>query len=273
MAKTLPGFVGVLLLVLSAFGIPTSLAASALRFSGEVTYLDRMALPPDAALRVTLVDLSGPVGANIVAATAPIASVGNVPLLFELSVQSDVIVPGGQYGLVAEIGTSDRVWFASPEPVAVDIASTDGLILLVDRVAPEAEIAIIDPMAPNMEVDLGLFDTLWAVQAIAGQAIAPETQVTLSIAMDRRAGGNGGCNHYFTEAVFDGDQLSFGAPVATKMACAPNVMGQEAALFAALASTASYRRTSKNLLLLDSEGDALVTLIPADQSTLPTLSR
>ena len=88
-----------------------------------------------------------------------------------------------------------------------------------------------------------------------------DTEVTLSIAADHRAGGNGGCNNYFTEADFDDPPLTFGPIAGTRMACAPEIMAQEAALFAALGATVGYEFSGDTLKLFDAAGIPLVGLV------------
>ncbi|MEO5807792.1 META domain-containing protein [Devosia sp.] len=265
MVRYLVRLLGFLVLSLASVTLAAAASGLAVHFTGEVTYRERIALPTNATLRVALIDLDNPGGQSIVAATAGIGSTGQVPLQFDLSVKSDVARSGGHYGLIAEITADNRVWFRSAQPLPIDPAGAAGLSLIVNLVAAdEPQIIIISPAIPaELAVD-SLFDTLWRVQMIAGNPALPETDITFSIAPDRRAGGNAGCNNYFTEAAFDGEALSFGALAATRMACAPDVMVQEAALFAAFANVSSYQLDKSELDLLGADGKPLLRMAPAE---------
>ena len=63
-------------------------------------------------------------------------------------------------------------------------------------------------------------------------------------------------------ATIDGDSIAFGPLAATKMACAPAVMDQEAKFFAALDEARRWQldQARDKLLLLDADGDALLVL-------------
>jgi putative lipoprotein len=104
---------------------------------------------------------------------------------------------------------------------------------------------------------------LWTVTSIGGEPVLPQTKVTFSIAADHRAGGNGGCNNYFTEASFETPPLTFGPIAGTRMACDPAVMEQEARFFAALEATSGYDLNGDTLKLVDAAGIPLAGFIRA----------
>jgi putative lipoprotein len=246
-------FTKMVLAAIAVFTFAASTLAADLTFRGDVHYDERRSLPPDAELWVSIVSL--PSGAIIASAAAPIGKAAQPPLAYTLDVRSKTVEQGGSFGLLAQIRLGHRVIFRSPNPVPVDLAKPEQTSLTV-RYSPDAVSA-----SPSVEVTPPLLDTLWAVTSIAGTPVLSETKVTFAIAADYRAGGHGGCNNYFTEASFAGQPLSFGPVVGTKMACASNVMEQEAALFAALQATVGYRQTADALQLLDPEGIALIDLV------------
>lgn len=229
-------------------------AAEQVSFTGDVTYRKRIALPPDAELVVTLVRLDAP-HAALAGARAIVSGPGQVPLHFVLNVRSDVLSASQSYGLVAEIRSGGTAMFASTLPVAVDPAAPEPVLLMVNFAAPPP---VTPPVAPDPTA--ALFDTQWSVTAINGQPVLASTAVSMSIAPDRRVGGNGGCNSYFTEAMLDGTTLQFGPVAGTRMACDASVMVQEAAFFAALSATAAYELDGQELALLGSDGQKLLRL-------------
>ncbi|HTM76695.1 MAG TPA: META domain-containing protein [Devosia sp.] len=241
-----------LVALLVLVGLSGASVAADVTLTGEVTYRERIALPPDAQLQITLVHL--PDARRVVGAMSALAAPGQVPLQFTLNVRSDVIATGGQYGLVAEIRSQGRTMFRNTQPVPVDVVTALPVMILVNF-SPEP------PPPEQVATPDSLFETIWIARNIAGLDVLKATEVTFSIAPDRRAGGNGGCNSYFTEAMFDGPALRFGPVAGTLMACDSKVMQQEDAFFAALASTTGYQLDGQKLSLLDAAGKPLVQLV------------
>ena len=237
-------------LVLTAFALLSFVhfaLADYFTFTGDVTYRERIALPADAELWVSLVSLPG--GSVIASAAAPVGSRGGVPL-----------EAGGLFGLVAEIRSDGRTLFRNAPAMPVDVPPAEPTLIIVSF-SPEPAPTPVRTAVPEVP-SKSLLDTAWTVTSIGGKPVLPETRVTLSIAPDHRAGGHGGCNNFFTEAEFEASPLSFGAVAATRMACAPDVMDQEAALFAALDATSDYRQEDGAALqLLDAAGVPLVGLV------------
>ena len=245
-----------------ALSLAPALAVEQITLTGEVTYRERIALPPDADLTVTLVTLDAKGEPHAIGATAPIPARGQVPLQFVLNVRSDAIARDQDYGLIAEITAGGVPVFRNAVPVRVDpLAPQPALIIVNFDPPPPMPLPPPLPIAGDLEVTAALFDDIWTVRTIAGHPVLGATEVTLSIAPDRRAGGNGGCNSYFTEAMFDGPALYFGPIAGTRMACDALVMRQEAAFFAALAETASYELDNDTLYLLDVDGNQVVRLV------------
>jgi putative lipoprotein len=244
------------LMLLGLLLLAPAATADDVTFTGEVTYRERIALPPRAELWVTLVSL--PRATPVVSAAANVGS-GQVPLQYTLDVRSDVIATGGSYGLVAEIRAEGRTLFRNSQPVPVDVTAPLPTLILVNfspdppHDAPEQ---VLPPERP-----IPLLDTAWRVIGIGGDPVLADTEVTLTIAADLRAGGNGGCNSYFTEADFEGPPLTFGPIAGTRMACTPEVMTQEADLFAALGATVGYELAGNSLVLVDAAGVPLIELV------------
>lgn len=250
---------GMVRLVLGALALILAMgsaSAEVLTLSGEVTYRERIALPENGTLRITLVDLSAPDQPRVQAAGA-IASPGQVPLSFTLNFEDSVITEGQSYGLRAEIVSAGQVWFRNETPLAIDIAAPEGIAIVVNfagRIDDPASRPVIDP-AP-------ILDVTWTAEEIGGVAVTPGDS-SLSIAADMRAGGRGGCNSYFTQAQIAGDRLAFSAVAATRMACDETVMAQEAVFFDALSATRFWRIEADKLHLLGAGGALVMRLAKA----------
>ena len=247
-----------ILLALLALAAATPAFAEDVTFAGLVTYRERMALPPDAALTITLVNLPGQ--QRITGAYATLGGKAGSPIQFTLDVRSNVLATGGSYGLVAEIMSGGHVIFRNTQPVAVDPAAPEGNVIEVTFTPPPPHDAP-EQILPPPETPNPLLDVLWTVTGIGGDPIIAGTVVTFSIAADHRAGGNGGCNNYFTEASFEGPPLSFGPIAGTRMACDPAIMAQEALFFAALSATVGYELARDELSLFDASGVPVAGLV------------
>jgi len=260
-------------LVFAALGllIASSLSATAapVSISGEVTYRERMALPPNAALEVQLLDVSLADARATVHAAARLTGPGQVPLTFTLNFDDKVINPKHSYALSARITSDDRLVFINTTQYPIDpLAPAEPIQIILDFVAntgaitpapqpPKAdEAAVTQPETTSP----AFFGVTWRVLDIKGNPTNDKARPTLSVAEDGRAGGKGGCNNYFAQASVEGNSISFGSPASTRMACPEPAMQQEAAFFAALAAVAAYRQEGEHLLLTDANGNPLMTL-------------
>ncbi len=89
-------------------------AAKVLKVTGTVTYRERVALPPDAELEVTLVDVSRVDAPATVVAKQSIRTAGrNVPIPFEIQYQEREIDPRHTYQIQARISRAGKTMFIS----------------------------------------------------------------------------------------------------------------------------------------------------------------
>jgi putative lipoprotein len=244
MAMFIRAFAAILVLLASPAWAETT------TINGSVTYRERLALPPDATLRVTLVRLDGAV--PVAGAGASIPTRGVVPIAFALSIDTERDILDGTYGILAEISAGGRVLFRNP--VAVPVMG-EPVHILVNH-APEPA----RPPEPGLpQVDF--LEMEWTVTSVGGRPVTGTRPLTLTIAADLRAGGSGGCNDFFTEVSIEGETIAFGPPAATRMACEPTIMDQEFAYFAALSAVAAFEHDDQGLRLLDAAGIPLVGLV------------
>ncbi|WP_142713838.1 copper resistance protein NlpE N-terminal domain-containing protein [Fodinibius sediminis] len=103
----------------------------------------------------------------------------------------------------------------------------------------------------------------WILHSFDGEEIAHQQQPVLSFNLvDSRVQGNSGCNQLIGEIIADGEQLSLGRLVSTKMACSDS-MKLETAFLDALSRTDSYKVSRGELLLLQ-DNDTLMVLHRAE---------
>lgn len=252
MGSLLARLIGGLAVVLALGGVAN---AAMVTVSGEVTYRERIALPEGGSLRISLIDLAAP-GTPRVSAEAKLATPGQVPLNFDLGFDDGLLLADHSYGLVAEIVAGGAIWFRNNQPVAIDAAALATEIEIVVNFAGK----IIDPRAkPVVTINPDLLETTWTAETIGGTPTLPGVESSLAIASDMRAGGRGGCNSYFAQALIEGDKLAFSAVAATRMACLGGASEQETKFFEALAATRFFRLAEDRLYLVDANGKDLAT--------------
>lgn len=242
--------------------LPALALAAPITVSGDVTYRERMALPADATLSVALLDLTRG-GRITVHADAHIGGSGHVPFSFALNFDDKVLIAGHDYAISARIVSGSATLFENPEPFIIDprALGEPAVITLafVGTAAPARPAPA--PVAPQpAEPASRLFGITWRVDELNNTPVLDKPRITLELAEDGRTGGKGGCNSYFAQAVFSGNAISFGAPAATRMACAGPVMVQENAFFAALGTIATFSLVNSQLSLLDANGNTVMRL-------------
>jgi heat shock protein HslJ len=112
-----------------------------------------------------------------------------------------------------------------------------------------AEVEATNPVGP-----------LWIAEAVGGAALPNEPAVTLQFGADGRAAGKAGCNQYSGPYQLGDGTLSFGAMIATKMACDEPVMAIEQAYLHALAKVTHYQVRNESELLLLAADDSRIRL-------------
>ncbi len=106
-------------------------------------------------------------------------------------------------------------------------------------------------------------------QMVDGEMVDVPAGLNVSLQMeDGRAGGNGGCNSYFTDYELDGFDVSFGPVGSTMMACLPPVMDVEQAFFANLGEVVAYQSGGIQMALLNGAGDFILEFDLAPAATV-----
>jgi putative lipoprotein len=248
------------LCALIVFAVPASAAPA--KLSGIVTYRERIALPADAQLHLQLIDQSLPGAPARIDARAAIGSAGQVPLNFALSFDDATIIAGHSYAIIAELSSGGRLWFRNFEPYVVDpvapAAPVEVIVTFVGQItgaAPAADLSSEEPVAT-----LPILNSVWHVQSLAGTPVIAHSDPTLTIGNDMRAGGRGGCNSWFAQAVVDETSIAFSTVAATLAACDDALTAQERAFFEALAKSRSYTLSGDSLTLLDATGSPVAIL-------------
>lgn len=148
-----------LVLLLSAYVLANQLGGSKIReLSGVVTYRERMALPPDSKVTVTLVETSHSSSEALIIAEDIVAPTGQVPIPFVLKYDANAIRPEEDYGIraVIEDQQGETLWATTePHPIT-DLDNPEELEIMVcqpesqpdqlETVATEGHVFMADDM-------------------------------------------------------------------------------------------------------------------------------
>lgn len=111
----------------------TGTGVQAATIRGTVTYRERMALPPDALVQVSLVDVSLADAASPTLAATEIRPQGQVPVPFALSYDPKRIEDRHSYALQARISSHDRLLFITTTMNPVLTGGADNTDLVLER--------------------------------------------------------------------------------------------------------------------------------------------
>ncbi len=108
------------------------------------------------------------------------------------------------------------------------------------------------------EVDL--VGTDWTLTELEGEKPLADTTVTANFGDDGSLSGSSACNSYSTTYEVNGNKVAVSEEIAaTMMMCEEEVMDQEQAYVAALASSATYEIRGNELAIKDAGGNTLLT--------------
>ncbi len=174
---------------------PRADVADPATLSGTVTYLPRIALPPDAVVHVRLEDVSLADAPATTLAEQTIPTQGRqVPIPFTLEYDPGRLEPGHRYAVRAEIRSpgDGLLW------------TTDTLHPVLTAGAPldRVEIRVVQTTAPIGPGEMGsLVGPEWRLVRIetpGGDPVAPEADepYTITFGTDGRYSGQADCNRY-----------------------------------------------------------------------------
>lgn len=183
--------------------------------SGEVYYLPRIALAPNAVVIVRLLDISRADAASVTLAEQRIETAGRqVPIPFALAYDPARIDARSRYAVRAEIRDADGslAWTShTANPVLTGGGAMGNLRIAVVQVTEDAPAV--------------LGGTSWRLVRIetpgATPTIPPSGEaLTLTFGTDGHASGQADCNRFSgSYEVGDGGRLTFGETAATLAAC------------------------------------------------------
>jgi putative lipoprotein len=245
---------------LAALNAGADLAASSVRgqqpeqpsmVTGTVSYRQRIALTPTAALEVTLEDVSKADAPATVIASRRIENPGQVPIRFGLMYDVSRIAPNHTYHLRARIIDGGTLRFTSTHAYPV---LTRGHGSTVDI---EVQPVTLQTPPASGQTPPNAGDIEWKLVRLGKETLVAGSTRTVPSLRFRGSSvqGNAGCNTFRGGYDMRGSQLTFSGLLNTQMAC-PN-MDIEKGFLMALGATASWRMSGSQLELLDKAGDVV----------------
>ncbi len=269
---TLTGGAGEALLRFTAgAAASTDKAVASDTLSGEVFYRPRIALPPQATVRVRLEDVTRADAPVQALAEETILTEGRqVPIPFALAYDPTEIEPRRRYIVRAEIrrgGEGALLWTTdTAHPVLTQGAPADDVRVEVVQAEAAAGGALTSALT-------GAAWRLVQIETAAGETLTPEadTAYTITFQAGSRFGGRADCNSYGGryEAGEDG-RLTLQNITGTLAACGPD--SQAGAFMRALNAASGYAVQSGRLRLTSEQGAALTFAredAPEEMGTMP----
>ncbi len=230
--------------------------ASVAQVCGTVAYRERIALPPDAEIHLTLADVSLQDALSRLIADDTITAMGRqVPIPFCLKYSPADIDPRHTYQVRAEIFVNGKLRF-----------TTDTAYPVITRGAPgTVDIRVVSAWAVGGERTMSEVENIrWEMIELNGEAVTASAGRDLpwfQLASEgKRVNGFNGCNRFFGVYKRAGDALTFTQPMgSTMMACPPDVT-IDRAFMKALEAVATCRIVDGVLEIYNGEGDLLARL-------------
>ena len=205
---------------------------------GTATYRERIALPPEAVITVTLSDVSlMDAPAKVLAETTFTAGGKQVPFSFELKYDPARIQPQNTYAVRATIQVDEKMsWTTDAMYPVITRESPNQVELLLKRVAAPSAAA-----GDAGEATSGaLVGTSWRLEDLLGRGVVENAEATLEFPEEGRVAGKGSCNRFFGPAEIAGQSIKFSHLGSTMMACPEPIMNQEREYFKALESAERF---------------------------------
>lgn len=239
-----------------ALGTVTAMAAMVPAWAGTITgtvaYRERIAVPPDAVLEVSLLDVSRADAASVRLASKRIA-MDRVPFPFALDYDDAMIDDRMSYTLEAVIHSGGRqIYRTTTAHPVLTRGGSESVDIVVERLSDHTATAVPEGA--------------WQVSEIAGRVLIADRAPDIEFKSDGSFGGSTGCNRYRgTAQPTAANGLSFPDNIAaTLMACPPPYDKLERDFFTALDQVAGFVQAGDQLSFVNSAGIAVMRLSRVD---------
>lgn len=109
---------------------------------------------------------------------------------------------------------------------------------------------------------MSLTGSQWQVEAIDGDPVAEDSDVTIAFSDEGRVSGSSSCNRYHGGWNASDNQLEFSRMAATRMACLEPLMQQENRFLKLLGDVRHYQFAADGRLVLETADGTRITAVP-----------
>ncbi len=220
------------------------------RVSGQLTYRERIALPPGSQMEIVVSDITDGADKERVVSREQMAIPGSgVPAPFVIDVSKRNLTDGPLYGLRAFIKDSDGVvLFRTTSPFLLNLQNSN-----VD--IGTLTLSMTDPEDRGLQEIAGLQDSEWRITQFNSDVAPAPTAPTITFGSDGRLFGNSGCNNFNAEYSLNGNAIDVSQLAVTMMACETPMMEQERRFFEVLNGLNRVSLDADGRLILEASED------------------
>jgi putative lipoprotein len=211
--------------------------------TGQITYREKVALPPQSVALVTLRDVTVANAASTIIAEQRIDLAGRqVPIAFRLTIVRSKLQPQRKYSVRGTIlGPDQKYLWTTMEEHLVDSSKPSVAVgtLTMSRVAADAA----DPQSRLKSGE-------WTVVKLNGVDVPKGARATLKFGPSAVLSGRSFCNSFSGTYALAGQSLSLSPKASTLMACAPDVANLEKQLMDMLGDVQRFEMSEFGTLTL-----------------------
>ncbi len=204
------------------------------QIEGIMLYKERMFLPPNSTITITLEDLSD---AHTIIASKTFSATKSPPFHFTLSYDTNKIEKASQYALRAKIMHENQLLFSTIEDIN---PFHKPLKILLRRMN-------------NKKADLSIQNKYWKLLRIEDVAIIPSEKLkdpNFILKQENKIVGFSGCNRFSGTYQIKGDTINFSQIDMMQMTCQETMQTQQA-FISVLQKTTHYKIQDKKLQLFN----------------------
>lgn len=243
--------------VLAVFSAASKSSAQMQQVDATITYLERIALPPDAILEVDLLDTSR-ADTHSIRMSSQRFKMSAVPMSVQLTYDAALIEDRFTYTVAARIYSGGAVLFRSTTATPVLTRGAPSSVDIVLQKMPDSNAGSTSASS--------IVGIQWTVFEVTGRALVVENPPTLIVDQNGQFGLYAGCNRFTGKLTAEDGELVMPEQFAgTVMACPEDREKLEDDVLAALRNATGYVRNGPNLALTNAAGVTVLRLQETSQ--------
>ncbi|WP_028866193.1 META domain-containing protein [Psychromonas aquimarina] len=223
--------------------------------SAEIWYRERMLLPENAQLTLTLADVALADAPAKIIASKTMTLTNTPPWIVDLNYDPAALTEQGRYVLQARIEANGVLMFINTTSTPVFAEQDNKAVnIMLSKVATDRKAALFN-------TDVNFENTYWKLIELNGTPVvtkenAREINMTFN-SEEQTAHGFSGCNGFSGGYQLNGNQITFSPFMSTMMAC-PDMDETEIPFLKTLAGTELYQINGETLSLVDAQSRVIM---------------